>query len=147
MQNLPVAQCQICRNIVCSRHGRNGNLIRLYPVPFRLITGSQQFSKWQWIEALIERNPSAHRPESHKIGVDSICPGNILPAGEWHERREWLDKLTVYDNFDALETARINSGVTLGLVKPFRITALRIQKSASEKWTPEEVDKLESMQR
>lgn len=125
----------------------NGNLIRLYPVPFRLITGSQQFSKWQWIEALIERNPSDHRPESHKIGVDSICPGKILPAGEWHERREWLDKLTVYDSFDALETARINSGVTLGLVKPLRITVLRVQKSASEKWTPEEIDKLESMQR
>lgn len=33
----------------------DGNLIRLYPVPFRLITEDQQFAKWQWIEALIEK--------------------------------------------------------------------------------------------
>lgn len=26
-----------------------GNLIRLFPVPFRLIRDAQQFRKWQWI--------------------------------------------------------------------------------------------------
>lgn len=124
-----------------------GNLIRLYPVPFRLITGDQQFAKWQWIEALIERSPADRRPESHKIGVDSICAGKTLPAGDWHERRALLDRLVVYESFDALEAARMDSNVTLGLIKPLRITALRIQKSASEKWTPEEIEKLESLQR
>lgn len=125
----------------------DGNLIRLYPVPFRLITGDQRFAKWQWIEALIERSPADRRPESHKIGVDSICTGNTLPAGDWHERRHWLDKLTVHDNFDALEQARIDSNITLGLIKPVNVTALRIQKAASQTWTPEEIEKLESMQR
>ncbi|WP_236413255.1 hypothetical protein [Pseudomonas syringae] len=125
-----------------------GNLIRLYPVPFRLVTEAQQFSKWQWIEATIEKNSADHRPESHKIGVDSILPGRKVPARDnWHERRGWLDKLTVYESFEALDKARIDSNVTLGLIKPLRITALRIQKSASEKWTPEEIEKLESMQR
>jgi hypothetical protein len=28
-----------------------GRLIRLFPVPFRLIDGAQQFRKWQWISA------------------------------------------------------------------------------------------------
>ena len=125
----------------------SGNLIRLYPVPFRLITEDQQFKKWQWIEALIERSAGDRRPESHKIGVDSIYAGNILPAEDWRERRAWLDKLVVYESFDALEAARLESNVTLGLIKPLRITALRIQKSASERWTPEEIEKLESLQR
>ena len=125
----------------------DGNLIRLYPVPFRLVTGDQQFAKWQWIEGLIERSPTDRRPESHKIGVDSICTGRTLPAGDWHERRAWLNKLTVYESFDALDIARIDSGVTLGLIKPLRICALRVQKSTSEKWTPEEIEKLESLQR
>ncbi|PIB53268.1 hypothetical protein [Pseudomonas sp. 2822-17] len=124
-----------------------GNLIRLYPVPFRLVNGDQQFAKWQWIDALIEKNPGDHRPESHKIAVDSICAGNILPSGDWLERRVWLDKLPVYESFEALERARIDSNVTLGLIKPLRIRTLRIQKSASETWTPEEIEKLEAMQR
>lgn len=125
----------------------DGNLIRLYPVPFRLITEDQQFSKWQWIEALIERNPADHRPESHKISVDSIQVGQRLPPGNWNQRRSWLDKLTVYESFDALEEARVDHNVTLGLIKPQKITALHIRKSASESWTPEEIEKLEAMQR
>lgn len=126
---------------------QDGNLIRLYPVPFRLITEDQQFSKWQWIEALIERNPADHRPESHKISVDSIQVGQRMPSGNWNQRRSWLDKLTVYESFDALEKARIDHNVTLGLIKPQKITALHIRKSASESWTPEEIEKLEAMQR
>ncbi|AZF05898.1 hypothetical protein [Pseudomonas sp. R5-89-07] len=125
----------------------HGNLIRLYPVPFRLITGEQRFAKWQWIEATIERSPADRRPESHKIGVDSICVGSVLPAGDWHERMRLLEKLTVYESFDALERARINYNVTLGLVRPARIVALRIKKSASADWTLDEIEKLQSMQR
>ncbi|KAF1022145.1 MAG: hypothetical protein GAK37_03402 [Pseudomonas sp.] len=37
--------------------------------------------------------------------------------------------------------------VTLGLVRPAKITALHIRKSASEKWTTEEIEKLEQLQR
>ncbi|KTC20411.1 hypothetical protein AO391_02935 [Pseudomonas marginalis ICMP 9505] len=125
----------------------DGNLIRLYPVPFRLVTADQRFAKWQWIEAFIERSPADRRPESHKIGIDSICVGRALPAGDWRERRVLLDKLTLYENFDALEKARVEHNVTLGLIKPVRITALRIQKSASKEWTSEEIEKLQSMQR
>ncbi|EGH17905.1 hypothetical protein Pgy4_33661, partial [Pseudomonas savastanoi pv. glycinea str. race 4] len=51
---------------------QDGNLVRLYPVPFRLVTEEQKFAKWQWIEASIEKSPGDHRPESHKIGVDTI---------------------------------------------------------------------------
>ena len=125
----------------------DGNLIRLYPVPFRLVTGDQQFAKWQWIEAFIERSTADRRPESHKIGVDSIRVGTTLPAGDWHQRRVLLDKLTTYESFDALEKARVQHNVTLGLVRPASITALRIQKSASPEWTPQEIEKLQSMQR
>lgn len=125
----------------------NGNLIRLYPVPFRLVTEDQQFAKWQWIEAIIERSPSDRRPESHKIGVDTITAGKILPAGDWQERNAFLEKLITYDSFDDLEKARLQNNITLGLIKPACITALRIRKADSDDWTPEEIDKLEYMQR
>ncbi|ARM15446.1 hypothetical protein Bra5_PC00302 (plasmid) [Rhizobium phaseoli Brasil 5] len=32
-----------------------GNLVRLFPVPFRLIAEEQQFKKWQWIKAKVEK--------------------------------------------------------------------------------------------
>lgn len=125
-----------------------GNLIRLYPVPFRLVTEDQQFSKWQWIEASIEKNSGDHRPESHKIGVDTIQRREVLPPSKgWSLRREMLDKLPIYDSFEALEQARQDSNVTLGIIRPGRIAALNIQKAPSENWTDEELEKLEKLQR
>lgn len=124
-----------------------GNLIRLYPVPFRLVTGDQQFAKWQWIDAIIDRSPADRRPESHKIGVDTISVGETLPAGDWKERRTFLDKLTIYNSFDELEKARVDSNITLGLIRPKRIATLHIRKAASEEWTPQEIEKLEYLQR
>lgn len=125
-----------------------GNLIRLYPVPFRLVTDDQQFSKWQWIEALIEKSSNDHRPESHKIGVDTIQLQDVIPTSkDWVLRRGMLNKLPVYDSFEALEQARLNSNVTLGVIKPMRVTGLDIRKAASENWTDDELEKLERMQR
>lgn len=125
-----------------------GNLIRLYPVPFRLVTDDQQFSKWQWIEALIEKSSNDHRPESHKIGVDTIQLQDVIPTSkDWALRRGMLNKLPVYESYEALEQARLNSNVTLGLIKPGRVTGLDIRKAASENWTDDELEKLERMQR
>ncbi|WP_218585503.1 MULTISPECIES: hypothetical protein [Pseudomonas] len=124
-----------------------GNLIRLYPVPFRLITEGQQFSKWQWIEASIEKTSNDHRPESHKIGVDTIQPREMIPAkNDWNLRRAVLEKLPIYENFAALEQARLECNVTLGLIRPSRITALEIKKASSESWTDEELEKLQKLQ-
>ncbi|WP_455923041.1 hypothetical protein [Pseudomonas putida] len=72
----------------------NGALIRLFPVPFRMVQQDQQFAKWQWIEALIEKSPVDHRPESHKIYVDTIVTQEIVPTSrQWCGRRQWLEKV------------------------------------------------------
>ncbi|WP_155495871.1 hypothetical protein, partial [Pseudomonas coronafaciens] len=126
----------------------DGNLIRLYPVPFRLVTEDQRFSKWQWIEASIEKSPGDHRPESHKIGVDTIRGLETIPTTKnWSHRREMLDKLPIYESFKALEQARLNFNVTLGLIRPEKIIALNVRKASSETWTEEELEKLEKLQR
>ncbi|POR58386.1 hypothetical protein BKM23_20540 [Pseudomonas syringae pv. syringae] len=125
-----------------------GNLVRLYPVPFRLVTEEQQFAKWQWIEASIEKSPNDHRPESHKIGVDTILGMETVPTDkQWSRRREILDKLPIYDSFEALEQARLDSKATLGLIRPRKILGLNIKKASSETWTNEELEKLEKLQR
>jgi hypothetical protein len=125
----------------------SGQLIRLYPVPFRLIEDDKRFKKWQWISARLEKS-SDQRQESHKIFVDTIqCDKDTLPTNNhWQSRRVWLDKLPVYDSFEALEAARQTDGVTLALLKPKRIAALEIRPVASPDWSEEEKDKLLKMQ-
>ncbi|NKC02398.1 hypothetical protein HED55_00345 [Ochrobactrum haematophilum] len=49
----------------------SGELIRLFPVPFRLLKDDAKFAKWQWVEARIEHSKDG-RPESHYIKIDTI---------------------------------------------------------------------------
>jgi hypothetical protein len=102
----------------------NGRLIRLYPVPFRLVSDDQQFKKWQWITARFEKARDDHRPESHRVFVDTIaCDADPLPAGKqgWPHRAELLAKLPVYSDFAEIERLRAAGGATLALLRPARI--------------------------
>jgi len=80
---------------------QNGLMRRLYPVPFRMIEEGQQLKKWQWINVRIEKANKDHRPESHKLYVDTIeCIEQIDTKQEWSARRTWLDRIPSFENFD-----------------------------------------------
>ena len=121
-----------------------GRLVRLYPVPFRLMQDDVQFRKWQWIEADIEKARKDHRPESHQIRVDNLkVVGDALStAGDWADRRVWLDRLQMHSAFGDLDAARVSSGVSLGLLKPAKVLALEIEPARQMDWTAEERAKL-----
>lgn len=121
-----------------------GHLVRLFPVPFRLITDDQQFKKWQWIEARVRKATDDRRPESHRISVDTIQTlGDPLSTrDEWVERRLAIDRVEVFDDFEQLEAARQSRGISLGLVRPSRLVDILISKGSSADWTPDEVAKL-----
>jgi hypothetical protein len=127
----------------------DGSLIRLFPVPFRLIDGSQQFKKWQWIRARIERAPADRRPESHKLFVDTVSVlGDPLPTTKkWEKRRDAIAKFDVFDDFAQLEQSRVNHGTTLGLVRPATVRSLEITPVANPDWSDEEKAKLVQSQR
>jgi hypothetical protein len=121
----------------------DGTMRRLYPVPFRLIEENKQFKKWQWIEVRVEKSSKDHRPESHKIYVDDIVCGDIIPTkNEWSERRKWLDKIPAFDSFAALEQASENQDISLALLRPERILDLEVTKARNPDWTEEERNKL-----
>ncbi len=122
----------------------SGRLIRLYPVPFRLVNDDQQFKKWQWIQARVKKATNDHRTESHRISVDTIeTLGEPLSTkNEWKERRDAISALETFSDFDALEQARISRGITLGLVKPTRLIDVKIKKAKSPDWTDDEIAKL-----
>lgn len=126
----------------------DGNLIRLYPVPFRLVSDDRQFKKWQWINVRLEKANADHRPESHKLYVDTIvCDDNTLSTKNfWKDRRVYLDKIPKFQSFDALEEARQKNGISLALLKPKQIISLEIKAVDTPDWTDEEKLKLLALQ-
>jgi len=120
-----------------------GELRRLYPVPFRLISGDQQFKKWQWIRVRIEKSPADHRPESHRIFVDTIQIEDIISTEkQWALRRPWMEKLSSFGNFSVLDAARERDGISLALLRPKRLVRLEITPADNSDWTDEELAKL-----
>lgn len=125
-----------------------GELKRLYPVPFRLIQDDKQFKKWQWISARTFKSNTDSRSESYKVFVDTIvCEPAPLPTGDnWRERRKWLEKLEIFNSFDAIESERVRTGRSLALLRPRRIIGLDIEAADQPDWTQEERDKLLQLQ-
>lgn len=126
-----------------------GRLVRLFPVPFRLVADDQQFRKWQWIEVRLEKARDDHRPESHRMFVDTIaCDAEPMKAGKrgWPARMALLARQPVYTDFGAMEQTRLAQGNTLALFKPNRITSLEIKPTKNADWTPDERTKLLQMQ-
>jgi len=125
-----------------------GNLIRLYPVPFRLVNDEQQFKKWQWISARIKRSPDDRRTESYRLYVDTIRLEEVIPSrNEWALRRPWLDRLPLFEDFETLELARQQpDGPTLALLKPEHVLTLDIKPVGNPNWTQSELDKLRQLQ-
>lgn len=121
-----------------------GQLIRLFPVPFRLVEDDQQFRKWQWISARVRRAQDDVRSESHRISVDTIAVDGepLATRDHWMDRRHAIKDVPVFESHEALEAARLTSGITLGLVRPSRLLGLDIKPVDNPEWTEEEKHKL-----
>ena len=117
-----------------------GQMRRLFPIPFRLLTGSQQFARWEWVRARITKAGDDHRPESYKVDVDSIVRVSKLKTDQgWAERVQWVEPHTL-PGFNELEARRQTTGETLGFIRP-ESYQLEIKPADSVDWTDEEKDK------
>jgi hypothetical protein len=121
-----------------------GQLRRLFPVPYRLLEGSAQFKKWEWITARLTIPDKDHRPESHRIDADSIeRSDNILDTkhGDWSARLRWIEPHVV-PGFAALEARRQTTNETLGFLRASRIVELKITPLKQTDWTGSDKIKL-----
>lgn len=122
---------------------QDGSMRRLFPVPFRMVEQGQQFKKWQWIDVRVEKANKDHRLESHKLWVDTItCNEVIQPKKEWSDRWQWLDKIPTFASIDAIDTARVQEGLSIALLRPKKLLGLEITKARNADWTEEEKEKL-----
>lgn len=121
----------------------HGNLIRLFPVPFRMVSKDQQFKKWQWIDTKVRKASSDHRPESYNILVDTILSGpEVSTRQQWSERRALLAKLHQFSSFQDIDARQKTDHLSLALLKPARVVKLEITPVANPEWTDEELGKL-----
>jgi len=122
---------------------QEGRMRRLYPVPFRMLEEGEKFKKWQWIEAIVEKAKTDHRPESHKVDIGTLAiKEQIKTSRGWAERRHWMDKIPTFNSYDALEKARENEGVSIALLRPKQVVDLEIKAARHQNWTDEEREKL-----
>lgn len=117
---------------------QDGQLRRLYPIPFRLLDDNQQFRRWEWITAVTSTPKGDNRPESRRLDLDNMTlTGHRVGTGAaWAERRRLLEPHILLSP-DALETRRQATGATLGFVRLSRILSLDIERSSSD-WTEKE---------
>ena len=128
------------REITCTAAiDEQGQMRRLFPIPFRFLQGDQQFRKWEWIRATVTAPKDDRRPESRRVDVDSIVTtGKTVGTGRsWQERRRWIEP-HVLESFEALEERRLETGETLGFIKPARLLGLDIKPVKEKDWTEEE---------
>jgi hypothetical protein len=94
-------------------------LIRLYPITYRYLEGDMKFEKYQWINAIIEKNPKDSRPESYKVHLDSIHLGeSVDTSGNWEERKYWvLAEQNIFKSLETLLAAQETKRTSLGLIK------------------------------
>ncbi len=123
---------------------RDGEWVRLYPVPYRLLDGDKQFHKWQWISVDVRAATNDPRPESRRIDEESIqiLSPPLSTKHKWAERRQIVMPLKAQSMcWLRAERNRVRHP-TLGLVKPRDVVAFNIQEDERREWSPSEWAKL-----
>jgi len=113
----------------------DGQWVRLFPVPYRLLPPDRQFEKYQWIEASLQRAPGDARPESYHPNVETIKLGEVVSTEhEWSARFSILAPL-MRPSMCAIRAEQEQNGhPTLGLFRPAKIKRLLIRPSKPD-WT------------
>ena len=73
----------------------NSDWIRIYPVPFRKLSYSKQYKKYEWIEIDIVKNSSDFRPESFRpvtLDTDITILDFIDTKNKWQKRKDLVLK-------------------------------------------------------
>lgn len=121
---------------------QDGNWIRLFPVPFRLMAEENRFSKWQWIDTDVVKATSDARPESYKLNSETVRGGaKIGTADGWQARRDILKPLLRASMCRIRQEQDKNGFPTLGMFRPLRIKRL-VLEADDPNWSPEQLSVL-----
>jgi hypothetical protein len=120
----------------------DGEWIRMFPVPARLMEHDRRFAKWQWINVSLLKAPSDSRPESYKLNPDSIVIGETVgPQDGWRARRDLVNPLKRPSMCRIQKERDEHDHPTLGIFRPHKIERLIIEP-AEPNWTPSQLSTL-----
>ena len=120
----------------------DGKWIRLFPIPYRYMSGNQRFRKYQWIEVDTKKSTSDVRQESYEVNIDTLkIISDTLPTNNYWQARKEIVLPLLSESLCYLKRMRKQTSVTLGLFKPRIIHKLVIEHDTSD-WTPAEKQKL-----
>ena len=123
----------------------NGEWRRLYPVRFRQLYDEQKYSKYQWVQAKLEKSTSDSRPESYKIIANSLNPIGIpLPTDKfWRARREaFFEKVEIHEDLEVLIKKAHRNELSLAIFRPTRFLEFKTEL-VERKWDAEILADLE----
>lgn len=112
-----------------------GNLIRIYPVPFRKLRKDLRFDKYQWITIEVEKREANKdcRKESYRCNINSIEVGEkVNSENHWEKRKELFIKQTpIYYNYEELYYASDKTKkdfISLAIFKPSQVIGIEYEK-------------------
>jgi hypothetical protein len=127
---------------VCTAGVReDGSWVRIYPVPFRRLDEKEQYSKFDWLELRLVRNPSDPRPETFRPADErELHPvGHIGTTDNWRDRRRiLLGAARVYDRLDELIAAAKANTISLAVFRPKRVLDF-FWETDERQWDPDKV--------
>lgn len=126
---------------------KDGSWVRVYPVPFRRLEETQQYSKFDWLECRLLRNSSDPRPETFRPVDQSElqAAGHMDTADNWRERRRiLLRRARVYERLDELIAGAKANEVSLAVFKPARVLNF-VWDEEEREWNPQKVEHMRAL--
>ncbi len=99
----------------------SGQLIRLYPIPFRFLEYNQQFPKYSIVNIKCHKAPRDKRIESYRIDQDSIKIIDRLDTKNKWSRRKKIVLPTASCSFCEIQSL-VSKNKSLGVFKPCDIS-------------------------
>lgn len=125
--------------IVCTAGvSDQGKWLRIYPIPFRDLPYSQQFTKYSWVEMDLTKSSSDARPESYSpkrmFDEPVILKGEVGTSNNWEERKRLVLKEVHTSMNHLIDLAYGTDNKSLATLKPKEIIDLIIEKESEGEW-------------
>jgi hypothetical protein len=125
----------------------DGSWVRIYPVPFRLLSGDKQFRKYDIIKVPIIKNDSDDRIESYRIenSEEIEIIESLGTEDNWQKRKDYIFKNKIYIDMKELIALNKQKQISLATFKPTKIVEVYAEyKGGGEQWTKNEIIKFKN---
>ena len=118
--------------------------VRLYPIRFRHLEQSNQFTKYEIVKVPVSNSAEDNRIESLKVEADKIERVRALPTRNgWIERAQIIEHIGLTTLCELQREVRNNiDAPSLGMIEPI-LETFRVIVKPGKGWTPRQKEKLE----